>query len=497
MITRPEIHVCIDVSPYEAAKYAFQVLLADAEGLLVFHRGSRRNLPPDAIRITYGRDFETPAAGRGLLLRASGRFWDHYGQEASLPARPLTRLALAQLGVGATPRLRSPLVFPYVSEDVPPSIDVQRAANSGAGIWIATGADVIASAFFWITRYQESLIRERDEEGRIPQALLVEVQEGLTERPLVDEYAELLRIWIGMLESGGVFRESPFRVLLTHDVDTGIGVRGFWRNAENGVRTLYREVVRSRRPATGLRGFGAWTLKALGARKEPSLFLDIVREDRELGFPSVFFLMANGTHPKDATYDVLGTAARDVIAAIQGAGGEVGLHVGLNAHRRAAQLRMEWERLRQAAPEAWPASRSHFLAFFPPATWRQLLDLGFRVDSTLGYSHHLGFRGGTCRGFRPFDVERLEVLPIWELPMTVMDVNLFSENAGDALRVARVREIANRVRAHGGCLVVNWHNVSFIGHYREVYREALRDSRGAKAVRLADIPTENKDVVLW
>src|SRR5262249_20032537 len=158
-------------------------------------------------------------------------------------------------------------------------------------------------------------------------------EEDLTERPLVDEYAALLGIWIGMLDPGSAARDRDFRVFLTHDVDTGIGVRGLWNNAENAARTMYRELARSRRPSTAFSGLSEWTLRGLGLREEPALFRDIAAVDRGLGFPSFFFLMANGSHPKDATYDIQGPEARRVIGAIRDSGGRIGLHIGLNAHR--------------------------------------------------------------------------------------------------------------------------------------------------------------------
>jgi hypothetical protein len=118
------------------------------------------------------------------------------------------------------------------------------------------------------------------------------------------------------------------------------------------------------------------------------------------------------------------------------------------------------------------------------------------VDSTLGFSRHMGFRSSTCRAFRPFDVERFEVLPLWELPMTIMDVNLFHERGSDADRVSAVANLAARVRTYGGCLVLNWHNVSFFGHYREVYRAILAGLRGAKDVRPDGLSTPT-GAVIW
>src|SRR4030095_12658022 len=109
-------------------------------------------------------------------------------------------------------------------------------------------------------------------------------------------------------------------------------------------------------PWTALTGLGHWMSRALGLRDEVSVFRDIVGLDAEFGFPSCFFLMANGTHPDDAPYDILGEASREMIKAIREAGGGIGFHVGLNAHRTPAEFRNEWKRLQEAAPDALPAS---------------------------------------------------------------------------------------------------------------------------------------------
>ncbi|MCI0407878.1 MAG: polysaccharide deacetylase family protein [Acidobacteria bacterium] len=492
------VHIDIDGPGYEAAYYAFQVLLASSEVPVVFHRARPFLLSPEAVLITYSCSRIEPVHHKHLVICASRRLWEHYGREKSLPPLPLLRVPLAALGVRASARLQDPLVLPYASEAAPAGAEFVRDASTGSDVSIVTGADVVASAFFWITRYEESLISERDEVGRIPEERLRVIQEGLTRRPLVDEYSELLITWLEMLGLRVGANRRPFRVVLTHDVDSGIGVRGFWEHADNGLRTLYQETVRQRRPRTGLVGLGQWALRGVGLQKEAELFRDIVTLDAEFGFPSFFFLMSNGTHPRDASYDICSDAAQGVIKAIREAGGGIGLHVGLNAHTKSAQLRSEWERLRQAAPQARPVSRSHYLAFFSPTTWRQLLELGFTADSTLGFSRYSGFRCGTCRAFRPFDIERREILSIWELPLTVMDVNLFfgQPMESDTTRVSAVADLAACVKAHGGCLVLNWHNVYCFGHYRKVYRAILAELRGGHALSPDNLPAAN-GVVIW
>ena len=470
------------------------MLLAAAEARIVFHRTVPSDLSSDAVLITYSRFRVEPVHHRQLVLCAAENLWNHYGKEPSLPPSPLARVPLASLGARPSARLQDPLILPYASASVPAAVEIRRDTAPGAAASIVSGADLVASAFFWISRYEESLIAERDEFGRVPQDRLCAVQEEITDRPLVDEYAELLLAWLEMLDVRIRSRRSPFRALLSHDVDSGIGVNGFRENAANGLRTFYREAVRGRRPWTAVVGLGHWTLRALGLRDEASVFRDIGRLDAEFGFPSFFFLMANGTHPEDAPYDILSEASLKVIEAIREGGGGIGLHVGLNAHRTFDQFRSEWERLRKAAPDALPVSRSHFLTFLTPATWRQLVELGIRIDSTLGFSHDAGFRSGTCHGFRPFDVAAREVLPIWELPMILMDVNLFYRPEAVA-GIRRVRDLVGRVRAHGGCFVVNWHNVSYVGRFRSTYRSILGDLRDAQPVRLDQLPAEDGSLV--
>jgi hypothetical protein len=491
------VHVDLDDPLYKAATYAFRVLLATVQAPLMFHRERPSFLPREVTLVTYSRSRVEPFHGKHLVIGASRDFWDHYGTEASVPRSPLARFPLAALRVQPNARLKEPFVLPYTSQVVPPTAEFSGDATRTRAS-IVTGVDVVASALFWITAYEETLIRERDEVGRIPQRRLTLLRERLMTRALVDEYCELVVRWLDMLGTPATSKAAPFRAALTHDVDSGIGVRGLRQHVDHGIRTLFREIIRQRRPWTGLLGAGQWTLRGLGLLRETTMFRDIVALDAEFGFRSFFFLMANGTHPRDATYDVGSPAVRRVIAAIREAGADIGLHVGLNAHGAPDRLRSEWEALRRADPEARPVARSHYLAFFPPVTWRHLSALGFTADSTMGFSRHIGFRCGTCRAFKPYDVERHEILPIWELPMSVMDIDLFLGQPGesDAARIAAVAELSATVRAHGGCMVVNWHNIHYVGHYREVYRAILAGLRGAQSVSPDEIPV-NDGAMVW
>lgn len=57
---------------------------------------------------------------------------------------------------------------------------------------ISCGADLFASAFFLLTRWEEAVLPQRDEYGRFPASAALAWREHFLDRPLVNEYAGLL-----------------------------------------------------------------------------------------------------------------------------------------------------------------------------------------------------------------------------------------------------------------------------------------------------------------
>ena len=72
-------------------------------------------------------------------------------------------------------------------------------AESDGGIQL--GLDIFGSVFFMITRYEEVVKSDRDEYDRFPAAASLAYQEGFLDRPIVNEYLEILwtcmkRLWL-------------------------------------------------------------------------------------------------------------------------------------------------------------------------------------------------------------------------------------------------------------------------------------------------------------
>jgi hypothetical protein len=452
----------------------------------------------DVVFVSYGLEIPRSVHRNHLHIFADASFWENFGKPNSLPRSPVYRFSLKDLQVKPNEKLEDPIICPYVHDTENPQPVYWQKLDSCEGRLLVCRLDLLASGLFWLTRYEETLIRERDGFGLIPEDQLLCVRENCYSRPLVDEYAEVLCQLLNRCGRRISTRYEPFRVLITHDVDSGIPVKGRLEYFENGLRSLYREVFREHRPQAGIVDCAQWFAVGLGLRSYVDLFRNIIMIDRKYGYTSHFFLMANGTHTQDATYDCLSKYTRNVIREISSCGGQIGLHLGIDSHKDPVQFVTEWNNIRGVFPHALPIARSHFLVFEVPDTWKKLSEVSCRVDTTIGFNNHLGFRAGTTRPYRPFDLINRRVSTVWEYPLILMDKGLFSlPFRSDSEKIEHALRIIDKVAAHGGCLVMDWHNAYFFSDYLFMYTTLLQYiTKRGKDIDLGNNP-EPGEKLMW
>ena len=78
---------------------------------------------------------------------------------------------------------------------------------------IYLGLDVFGSAFFMLTRYEEIVKTERDEHGRFLSENSIAYQEGFLDRPIIDEYIEILWWSLKKLSPSLKRRRTHFRFI--------------------------------------------------------------------------------------------------------------------------------------------------------------------------------------------------------------------------------------------------------------------------------------------
>src|SRR5262249_15039439 len=252
--------------------------------------------------------------------------------------------------------------------------------------------------------------------------------------------------------------DRSFAVALTHDVDnpwrwTRIGLRGSAaRLKQNVLGIRFGPTVRE---ATALAAAPVHRLRGTDPNWR---FEQIVAEERRRGaHGSTFFVLADHHDPHDgsspATYDEL---RPQLVETLRDLGAEIGLHGSYTAADDPARLAAERAKLEAlAGPVA--GHRYHYLRGDPH---RNIAQLPFRYDTTLGFPDALGFRAGIARPFHPWDFEGDAPADVLEIPLAAMDATLAEERylGLSAKRAApRLNALLDWAAANGGAFALLWH----------------------------------------
>jgi hypothetical protein len=317
-------------------------------------------------------------------------------------------------------------------------------------------ADIIAAAFFMLSRWEEMLPVERDQHQRFPAAASVAFRQGFLDHPIIDEYAIILREWIRQIKPD--FNPPPgnFMLNLSHDIDEPFYYYPFF---PNGLRVLYRDIIRAGKIKLALEDFGK-ILKGRLSDPYYSAIIELGETEQVLNPPSMFYFQSTRRSKYDDGYR-LEAAIQSVLKNLQQAGFEIGLHPGYLSHGNAERLRQEKIILDSNLIRPCRSVRQHYLRFNPQQDWRIWEQAGFETDSTAGYAEYEGFRCGTCFPYHPFDIQEGRELDLIEIPLIVMDVTLRQYRQ---LEVEEARQIilrlAKRCQSVGGVFTLLWHNTS-------------------------------------
>lgn len=318
-------------------------------------------------------------------------------------------------------------------------------------------ADIIASTFFMLTRWEETASPVRDEHGRFPATESVAYKHGFLDRPIIDEYALILASWIKTLLPGWEPKTSRFSIKLSHDID-------LVRTAS--LRRITGDLVKRHSPFQAIKTFCHWTKPINDPAVQGCYELADLSERH--GFQSAFYFMAAKRSAYDVGYDPLSKIPQRLIHDLRHRGHEIGFHAGYETSTNLDRFQQEKNRLDAAIGVTRYGGRQHYLKFSTPETWRIWSEMGLEYDSTVGYADYEGFRCGTCHPFHPFDVEKDMPLDILEIPLIVMDGTLKQYRKLTPEQAAeRIITLASRCKMVNGVFTLLWHNTSLHGDWEK------------------------------
>ncbi|WFN35121.1 polysaccharide deacetylase family protein [Methanogenium sp. S4BF] len=289
----------------------------------------------------------------------------------------------------------------------------------------------------------------------------------LISQPLVDFYEDMLfkAILMGCSEIGmPLVRKSywppgrEFAVCLTHDVDEFTKTYqwitrplrylkgGDFNGLKNQMKSFSRK-IRGHEPY--------WT------------FEEIMQNEKKQGVCSTyFFLKESGKkslfrpeswHLYGRSHSLQKPCVIGLIRKLSEEGHEIGVHGSTFSHNNPILLNCEKAEIETLLGIPVRGIRQHRLNLTIPDTWDFQSDAGFVYDTSLGYkaANGTGFRWGTCFPFHPQGATG--VLPLLEIPLSLMDITLQDGGAGWDICNSMIEQVRN-VR---GVLTLLWHPAVF------------------------------------
>lgn len=314
--------------------------------------------------------------------------------------------------------------------------------------------DIFSLSFFMLTRTEEYNSPTRDKHGRFPAEASLAFKMGLLHLPVVDLLSEALVQWLKNYFPQLSPKPKQHKSILTFDIDIAYQFLG--KPVVRQAGGIARDIL--------LLNFNKVAERiAILKRKKPDPydvydFLELLSQ--QTGIPMIFFFQVRSSGRYDKAVD---PKSKDFIRLVKRIHefADIGIHPSYSGGQNSLSIISEKEILENITGKRIKHSRQHFLKLHFPATPRTLVKAGIENDYTMGYADFPGWRAGTCKPFRVFDLQNNEILPLTTYPISVMDGTLgeyLKLNPQEAL--LKIEEIFKTIQIYNGTFIPLWHNTT-------------------------------------
>lgn len=410
--------------------------------------------------------------GTECLIVFEGNFDWRPGEACKIPC---SRLAVDSLQVEGLSSMD--LVLPGLAE-APRQLVVRRERT------LVVRYDLLGMMAWMLSRAEEVGCVKSDKYDRFPLVASHAYRHSYFDRPVVDEWIQVLRALIRSLLPSVRLVAQRFNIALSHDVDEP--ARYAFRRPRRLASAVATDLLQRRawRDVLSVPAIRVDARQSLSPRDPYNTFSWLLREAEARSLRSAFYFMSGKTVlARDSDYEIGHPAIRSLIREISHRGHEIGLHPSFGTFRDPDELTREAERLRLVClqegvdQEKW-GSRMHFLRWETPTTAHGLSAADMAYDSTLGFAEQPGFRCGTCHEYPMFDPVARRVIDLRARPLIAMDVSVTSSSYlnlghrdGALQAFKRIKDACRRVE---GTFALLWHNSEVVSEpQRDLFRAVL------------------------
>lgn len=315
--------------------------------------------------------------------------------------------------------------------------------------------DPLAAAFFLVTRYEEYIPFLADIHKRFAPRQSFTYHWGTLQRPLVNEYAFLLKDVLQKQYPQLEFRLPRYRFINSVDIDNGSAYRG---------KGMFRVAAGYMRDLAALKFnhlLGRSQTIFLGKKDPFETFDWQLQQMEKYGYSTLYFALFSKLGPFDRNLHYQSPRLQSYIKSINDFC-EVGIHPSYQSQHNLKIIEREKVNLENLIKREVTKSRQHYLRLSFPETYRNLLQLEITDDYTMGYAAESGFRAGICSSFRFYDLEQELETPLTIHPFPFMDGTYINyKNMPVKLALQEMENYINMYKKYGGEFIPIWHNRVF------------------------------------
>ena len=253
------------------------------------------------------------------------------------------------------------------------------------------------------------------------------------------------------------------KVALSHDIDRVYKTHQYFTKSFVHLKNMNKQGILNQ-------------LKSIIKKKPYWTFDQIIEIEESFGIRSTFFFLnesiklnpfsLNSYKLSMGRYNIFDPEIMKVIQYLDENGWEIGVHGSYNSFKNYALLAKEKRILENIVGHSIVGIRQHYLNL-NDCTWSIQKKVGFKYDSSWGFTNDIGYRDNRYLPFKPLDND------FKVIPLTIMDTCFMAKPD----KWDKYEGLLDQCESTGAIMVVNFHQNVFCKYdfpgYKEAYVELI------------------------
>lgn len=303
--------------------------------------------------------------------------------------------------------------------------------------------DIFSASFYLLSRYEEYLPHVKDIHGRFSPKDSIAYRHNFLQQPVVDLWAfKLLDALLDRFpDIQSKQRSYAFTSLLDITTSHCFAHRGFVRSLAGFFMDLGQFRLK--------RVFQRVTVWFKPSKDPYNNFGFLVETHKKYSINSIFFFQFASYSTYDKNVSPNNNRFRALIKSIADYS-KVSLAASYSSFNDTNLLKTEKRRLEDVINRPVNCTRMRYNRVDVPNTYRNLVEAEFTDDYTMGYTHEIGFRAGTCTPFYFYDVNLEIQQPVRLYPFAIHDYAFVNyKNKAEILeKIGMLYSLVKKVKGH-------------------------------------------------